>query len=74
MDYSYHMWIEETTRDLFKREIKYYVALIFINQPNFIVKWNPSRVFLKDVYEQFQMAASAGKICWSRIFELEINF
>ena len=41
-----------------------YVALIFINQPDFPVIWTPSRVFFKDVWEQLRIITSAEKICW----------
>ena len=34
------------------------------NQPNLTVKWTPSRVFLKDVWEQVQVAASVEKTYW----------
>ena len=41
-----------------------YMALIFINQPNFTVKWIPSSLFLKDVWEKLQTATSAEKTYW----------
>ena len=49
------------------------VALIFINQPSFTVKWTTSSAFLKDVWEHLQMATCAEKIYESKSTSLNWN-
>ena len=42
---------------------------MFINQPSVTLKWAPSKIFLKVIWKQLQIAASAGKTSWEASFK-----